>query len=78
MYKQAQMEDEAEPRIVPIGEAELQNRDLKKRLVLLIFAPIAARRRVALLRNARLAGPGYVGRARRTAADERALRLLTH
>jgi polysaccharide biosynthesis transport protein len=41
-YKQAQMEEDAEPRITPIGEAELQNRDAKKRILLLIAAPIAA------------------------------------
>ena len=59
MYKQAQMEDEAEARITPIGEAELQNRDSKKRLVMLAFAPIgafvldaAARRLVGVLRTA--------------------------
>ena len=42
VFKQAQMEEEAEARVTPIGEAELQNRDAKKRLLLLIFAPIAA------------------------------------
>lgn len=41
-YKRAQMEVDAEPRITPIGEAELQTRDTKKRLFMLIFAPIAA------------------------------------
>jgi polysaccharide biosynthesis transport protein len=41
-YKQAQMEDEAEARIAPIGEAELQNRDAKKRALLLIAAPFGA------------------------------------
>ena len=34
------MEVEAEARITPIGEAELQNRDAKKRLLLLIMAPV--------------------------------------
>lgn len=42
VFKQAQMEEEAEARVTPIGEAELQNRDAKKRLLLLILAPIAA------------------------------------
>lgn len=42
VFKQAQMEEEAEARITPIGEAELQNRDAKKRLLMLILAPIAA------------------------------------
>ena len=42
VFKQAQMEEEAEPRVVPIGEAELQNRDAKKRLLMLILAPIGA------------------------------------
>jgi capsular exopolysaccharide synthesis family protein len=42
VYKQAQMDEEAEARITPIGEAELQNRDAKKRLLMLILAPIAA------------------------------------
>ncbi|MBI2806382.1 MAG: polysaccharide biosynthesis tyrosine autokinase [Planctomycetes bacterium] len=42
VFKHAQMEGEAEARITPIGEAELQNRDLKKRLLMLIFAPILA------------------------------------
>jgi capsular exopolysaccharide synthesis family protein len=42
VFKQAQMEDEAEARIVPIGEAELQNRDTKKRILMLVLAPIAA------------------------------------
>lgn len=42
VYKHAQMEEEAEARIVPIGEAELQNRDAKKRLLMLIAAPIGA------------------------------------
>ena len=42
VHKQAQMEEEAEARITPIGEAELQNRDAKKRLLMLIFAPIGA------------------------------------
>lgn len=42
VFKQAQMEEEAEARIVPIGEAELQNRDAKKRILLLILAPVAA------------------------------------
>jgi succinoglycan biosynthesis transport protein ExoP len=42
VFKQAQMEEEAETRVTPIGEAELQNRDAKKRLLMLILAPIAA------------------------------------
>jgi polysaccharide biosynthesis transport protein len=42
VYKQAQMEEEAEARITPIGEAELQNRDAKKRLLFLLMAPVAA------------------------------------
>ena len=42
LFKQAQMEEGAEARVTPIGEAELQNRDSKKRIVLLIAAPIAA------------------------------------
>ncbi len=42
VHKHAQMEEEAEARITPIGEAELQNRDLKKRLILLVMAPIGA------------------------------------
>jgi capsular exopolysaccharide synthesis family protein len=42
VFKQAQVEEEAEARITPIGEAELQNRDLKKRLMFLIAAPILA------------------------------------
>ncbi|HZZ80077.1 MAG TPA: polysaccharide biosynthesis tyrosine autokinase [Gemmataceae bacterium] len=42
VHKQAQMEHEAEARVTPIGEAELQNRDSKKRLALLGFSPIAA------------------------------------
>jgi capsular exopolysaccharide synthesis family protein len=42
VFKQAQMEEEAEARITPIGEAELQNRDAKKRILMLILAPIAA------------------------------------
>lgn len=42
VYKQAQMEEEAEPRITPIGEAELQNRDTKKRLVMIVALPIGA------------------------------------
>src|SRR5262249_39368293 len=41
-FKQVQAEEEAEARVTPIGEAELQNRDSKKRMLLLIFAPIAA------------------------------------
>lgn len=42
VYKQAQMDEEAEPRVTLIGEAELQNRDTKKRLLMQILAPIAA------------------------------------
>lgn len=42
VHKQAQMEVETEARITPIGEAELQNRDAKKRAVFLIMAPIGA------------------------------------
>jgi len=42
VFKQAQMEEDAEARIAPIGEAELQNRDARKRLLMLILAPIAA------------------------------------
>jgi capsular exopolysaccharide synthesis family protein len=42
LHKQAQMEEEAEARITPIGEAELQNRDSKKRLLMLILAPVGA------------------------------------
>ena len=42
VFKQAQMEEEAEARVTPIGEAELQNRDAKKRVLMLILAPIAA------------------------------------
>jgi succinoglycan biosynthesis transport protein ExoP len=42
VHKQAQMDEEAEARVTPIGEAELQNRDAKKRLLMLILAPIAA------------------------------------
>src|SRR5262249_28735299 len=42
VFKQAQMEEESEARVTPIGEAELQNRDAKKRLAMLILAPIAA------------------------------------
>src|SRR5207244_3894712 len=30
VFKQAQMEEEAEARVTPIGEAELQNRDVRK------------------------------------------------
>ncbi|MBI1832743.1 MAG: polysaccharide biosynthesis tyrosine autokinase [Planctomycetes bacterium] len=41
VFKQAQMEEEAEPRVAPIGEAELQNRDVKKRIIMLILTPIA-------------------------------------
>lgn len=42
VHRQAQMEVETEARITPIGEAELQNRDAKKRILLLILAPVAA------------------------------------
>jgi polysaccharide biosynthesis transport protein len=42
LYKQAQMETNGEARVTPIGEAELQNRDAKKRLLMLIASPIAA------------------------------------
>jgi capsular exopolysaccharide synthesis family protein len=42
VFKQVQLEEEAEARVTPIGEAELQNRDAKKRLLMMIFAPIAA------------------------------------
>ena len=42
VFKHAQMEEEAEARVTPIGEAELQNRDAKKRLMMLILAPIMA------------------------------------
>ncbi len=42
VVKQAQMEDEAEARITPIGEAELQNRDSRKRLAILAMTPIGA------------------------------------
>ncbi len=41
VYKHAQMEEEAEARIVPIGEAELQNRDSKKRMMALAGTPLA-------------------------------------
>lgn len=40
VVKNAQMEDEAEARITPIGEAELQNRDSRKRLAMLAMAPL--------------------------------------
>jgi polysaccharide biosynthesis transport protein len=36
------MEEEAEARITPIGEAELQNRDSRKRLAMLSMAPLGA------------------------------------
>jgi capsular exopolysaccharide synthesis family protein len=36
------MEEEAEARIMPIGEAELQNRDSKKRVMAIGLAPVAA------------------------------------
>jgi succinoglycan biosynthesis transport protein ExoP len=42
VHRQAQMEVETEARITPIGEAELQNRDAKKRILLLIMAPVGA------------------------------------
>ncbi len=42
VHKQAAMEVESEARITPIGEAELQNRDAKKRVLLLILAPVGA------------------------------------
>jgi capsular exopolysaccharide synthesis family protein len=42
IYRQAQIDDEQEAKIRPIGEAELQNRDTKKRLFLLFLTPIAA------------------------------------
>jgi len=42
VYKQAQMEEAAEARITPIGEAELQNRDSKKRIMMLALAPLGA------------------------------------
>jgi capsular exopolysaccharide synthesis family protein len=40
--RQAQMEEGAEPRVNLIGEAELQNRDMKKRLFVLLFSPVGA------------------------------------
>jgi capsular exopolysaccharide synthesis family protein len=42
VHKRAQMEDEAEARIAPIGEAELQNRDTKKRMLAIALAPFGA------------------------------------
>lgn len=42
VHKRAQMEDDAEARVTPVGEAELQNRDMKKRMLALAVAPIAA------------------------------------
>lgn len=41
-FKRAQIEEESEPRITPIGEAELQNRDVRKRLATLGGAPLVA------------------------------------
>jgi len=41
-YKRAQLEEEAEPRVTPRGEAELQTRDTKKRLFLLALIPLGA------------------------------------
>ena len=42
VFKEAQMQENVEPRVTPIGEAELQNRDAKKRIIMLILAPFAA------------------------------------
>jgi capsular exopolysaccharide synthesis family protein len=40
--KRAEVEEQAEPRISAIGDAEWQPRDAKKRLMVLILAPLAA------------------------------------
>jgi succinoglycan biosynthesis transport protein ExoP len=40
--KKAEVEEEAEPRISQIGDAEWQPRDVKKRILMLILAPFAA------------------------------------
>jgi capsular exopolysaccharide synthesis family protein len=40
--QRAEVEDQAEPRITPIGEAEWQPRDVKKRVLMLVLAPLLA------------------------------------
>ncbi len=40
--QRAEVAEQAEPRITPIGEAEWQPRDARKRLLMLVLAPLAA------------------------------------